>query len=82
MKTRASAYILADALSINGGMVDLSYIDNHPIRNADVNTDIYIDIDVDVYINVHNNIDVDIDNSRCRACLLLLRSPAGAAVSF
>jgi len=82
MKTRASAYTLADALSINGEMVDLSYIDNHPVRNVYVNTDIYIDIDVDVYINVNNNIDVDIDNSTSLACLLLLRPPAGASVSF
>lgn len=63
-------------------MVDLSYIDNHPVRNVYVNIDINIDIDVDADINVHNNIDVDIDNSRDRACLLLLRPPAGSSVSF
>jgi len=82
MKTRASAYILADALSINRGMVDLSHIDSHPVRNVYVNIDINIDIHVDVYVNANNNIDVDIVNNRSCTCLLLLRPPAGASFSF
>lgn len=63
-------------------MVDLSHIDNHPVRNVYVHIDINIDIDVVVYINVNNNIDVDIGNNKSRACLLPLRPPADSSVSF